>query len=126
MRRYSWIAPDGGKFTTRSIREFSELTGIRYSNATSLACGYRQSLRGYVGMSKRAAKKRKRWTTVLVNTRTGLRQRLGHSIKSFAERHDVCGNDLCKLLNGHKISVKGWVLEKTWNLTHGDIADGIV
>lgn len=77
-------------------------------------------------MSKRAAKKRKRWTTLLINTRTGQRERLGHSIKSFAERHDVCGNDICKLLNGHKIAVKGWVLEKTWKLTHGPIADGIV
>jgi hypothetical protein len=124
MRRYTWITPDGGKITTKTIRQFSELTGMRISNATSMACGYRQSLRGYVGMSKRAAKKRKRWTTVLVNTRTGQRERLGQSIKSFAERHDVCGNDLCKLLNGHKIAVKGWVLEKTWNLTHGAIADG--
>lgn len=74
-------------------------------------------------MSKRAAKKRKRWTTVLVHSLTGQRERLGRSIRSFAERHDVCANDLSKLLNGYKIAVKGWMLEKTWDLTHGRIAD---
>lgn len=124
MRRYTWIGPDGGKFTTRSVREFSELTGLRYSNCTSLACGHFQTLHGYTSMHPKAKKRRERITTVLVNLHTGQREMLGTAITSFAARHNVCGNDICKLLNGHKIAVKGWVLEKTFKLTQAAIADG--
>ena len=61
--------------------------------------------------------------TRLVNTRSGECEILGRSITSFSRKHNVCANDIWKLLKGHKINVKGWMLSKTVELTQESLAD---
>ena len=114
---YKFIHQTGAIVETRTIAEFSRLTGMRYSNAKSLACGHYQTLHGW--LSPNAPKKRrKRFTTVLRNIRTNERAIVGKSITSFAAHHDVCMNDVWKVVNGEKLAAKGWVLEKSLELAH--------
>jgi hypothetical protein len=124
MRRYTWITPNGGKITTKTIREFADLTGMRYSNATSLACGHYLTLHGYCSMHRKAKKKRKRMLTELLNTRTGQRKCLGRSVKTFAADHGICTSELHKLICGRKIAIRDWMLASTADLlAHATVAD---
>jgi len=49
--------------------------------------------------------------TTLVNTQTGERAIAGQTVKGFAGRHDLCLNELSKLVNGR--SYRHWVLERS-------------
>jgi len=120
---YSWIYKDGNTVKTKTIAEFVKLTGFRRSNAQSLACAHYLSLNGWCSGHRRAARKRKRWSTVLINTRTNGRCVLGPSVASFALKHNICKGDLYKLINHRKPCVKGWMLESTLELTQGAVAD---
>lgn len=112
---YKFIHSSGAIVETRTIAEFSRLTGMRYSNAKSLACGHYQTLQGW--LSPKASKvRKKRFTTVLHNLRTHERALVGKSLTSFATHHDVCMNDIWKIVNGEKLAAKGWVLEKSLEL----------
>lgn len=112
---YKFINSNGEVIQTRTIAEFSRLTGMRYSNAKSLACGHYQTLHGW--LSPKAPKARKtRFTTVLRNIRTNERAIVGKSITSFAAHHNVCMNDIWKVVNGEKLASKGWALEASVEL----------
>jgi len=116
MRHYKWLSPNGDIIKTKTIREFANLTGMRYSNARSLACASLLSLHGYVAVHPKTKAKRKRMLTELLNTRTGQRQRLGCSAKEFAAKNGICKSELHKLLCGRKISIRDWTLASTADL----------
>jgi hypothetical protein len=120
---HRFISPTGEIIKTRSIKEFAEKYDFSPSMARSLACGYRSRLKGFCSTSPRAKKERMRFMTVLINTQTGERSILGPSVKKFATDHGLCFNELSKLVNGHKLMYRGWVLEKTLNLANGHVAD---
>lgn len=121
---YSFISPEGQRVKTKTVKEFALKYGFTHSMARSLACGYRARLRGWCSTAKRAKKHRDRFTTVLVNTRTGERSILGSSIKSFAEKRNLCMNELWKLVNGRKLIYRHWCLQKTLDSANGTLADG--
>jgi hypothetical protein len=120
---YSWISPTGEKIRTRTVKEFATKYNFPESHARDLACGYMKRYRKWCSGHKRAAKARKRFTTVLVNFRLGKREILGQTVTAFAAKHQLCKNELYKLINGRKIMYRGWMLERTHNLAQGTVAD---
>ena len=115
---YRWIDSRGEVINTRTIKEFSESANMPYRSARALATGYRSKIKGWCSTSRKAKPARQRFTTRLVNTKTGQSEIVGPSAKAIAKRIGVCYNDLVKLLNGHKIMVKGWAMEQTLRLAH--------
>lgn len=116
---YRWIDSQNQVVKTRTIREFSEKYSMSYRSARALASGYRSKIKGWCSTSRKARLARQRFTTRLVNPKTGQSEIVGQSARAFAERHGVCYNDLVKLLNGHKLMVKGWATEQTLELSQG-------
>lgn len=116
---YRWIDSTGQVVKTRTIKEFSEKYSMSYRSARALASGARSKIKGWCSTSRKAKRARKRFTTRLVNPKTGQSEIVGQSAKAFAKRHGICYNDVVKLLNGHKIMVRGWALERTLELAHG-------
>jgi len=112
---YSWINSEGQTIKTKSISEFASAYGFSPSMARSLACGSRARLRGWCsGSNKPKVKKhRARFTTVLVNTKTGERCILGQSVKSFAKKHGLSLQGFSELVNGRVPIYRHWALEKT-------------
>jgi hypothetical protein len=123
---YSWTNSQGQTIRTKTIADFSRMTGIRYSNAKSLACGIQQTLRGWLS-PKAPKKRRQRFNTVLRNIRTGERVIVGAAITSLAKQIGVCENDLWKVVNGYdgKLAIKGWTLERSWESAFGPLAGRI-
>jgi hypothetical protein len=124
---YRWQhSIDNVKLETRTIREFSDLTGMRYSNAKSLACGHYQTLNGWLSPKAPKARK-KRFQTVLRNFTTNERVSIGASLTALSKRIGVGMNDLWKVVNGYggKLAIKGWMLESTYQLAQGDLADNV-
>lgn len=119
---YKWISPQGEIVTTKTIAEWARTNSVRYSNAKSLACGSRQTVRGWLS-PKAPKKRRKRFMTVLRNVRTGESAIVGKSIRSFATAHGVCHNDLCAVVAGKKIAAKGWILERSAELALTNTAE---
>src|SRR4051812_47932606 len=122
---YRWIHESGETITTNTVKEFASKYGVRDSIARSLACGSRTRYRQWCSTSPRAKRQRQRFTTVLVNTKTGERSYLGRSVKHFAREHGLCFNVLSKLINGHKIGYRGWYLEETLRLATGHVPETI-
>jgi hypothetical protein len=120
---YRWINETGETITTKSLKEFATTYAVRDSIARSLACGSRTRYRQWCSTSPRAKKQRQRFTTTLVNTKTGQKCLLGRSVKHFARQHGLCFNELSKLINHRKILYRGWCLEKTLELASGNLAD---
>lgn len=116
---YRWIDSTGQVVKTRTIKEFSEKYSMSYRSARALASGYRSKIKGWCSTSRKAKRARQRFTTRLVNARTGQSEIVGQSAKTLANRIGVCYNDLVKLLNGHKIMVRGWAMERTLELAQG-------
>jgi hypothetical protein len=110
---YSFIAPTGELVKTKTIKQFADQYGFRYSNARSLSCGYYKTLKGWCSPSPTARRARKRFQTVLVNPFLGIREVLGQRVTSFAERHHLCKSELYKLINGRQIGYRGWFSERT-------------
>jgi hypothetical protein len=123
MKSHRWVNSQGETIQA-TIKDFSAMTNIRASNCRTLACGLRHTLHGWLSPNAPKAR-RKRFTTVLRNIRTNERAIVGKSLTSFAERHNVCANDLWKVVNGRKLAAKGWVLESSVKLAHGGLADGV-
>lgn len=118
---YRFISPTGEVIKTKTIAEFARKYGFRYSNARSLACGHFQTLRGFCSTHPKAKKRRGRFTTQLQDLKTGTRECIGPSIKAFAQRHNVCANDISLVLAGKKLAAKGWILQNA--LAQLEIAD---
>jgi hypothetical protein len=122
---YQWINSFGEKLCTHTIKEFAQLSGLRESNARSLACGYYNTFKGWLS-PKAGRKRRKRFLSVLVNPREGKRQILGPTITGFARSHGLCESEVYKLINCRgKIMYRGWCLEATHQLAHCSVADNI-
>jgi len=51
--------------------------------------------------------------TVLLNTKTGEKEILGSSIRSFAKRHRLCRMNSPRSSTARSCT-KGWILERTW------------
>jgi len=119
---YHWQNINGTKIKTRTIKEFSDITGLRLSNCQSLACGHYQTLRGWISPSKKAKKRKERLLRRLVNTITGEVKTLGISANAFARDHGLCENELWKLLRGHKVAYRHWVTESTYLATQTHLA----
>src|ERR1700722_3476892 len=113
---YSFISPTGETIKTKTIKQFADQYGFRYSNAKSLACGHYKTLNGWCSTSPRARRARKRFQTVLVNPDLGISEVLGQRETRFAERHHLCKSELYKLINGRQIGYRGWFLERTLKL----------
>lgn len=113
---YSFISPQNQIIRTKTIKEFSDQYSVSYRSARALASGFRSKIKGWCSTSPKAKRARKRFTTRLVNTKTGRIEIVGQSAKSCAKRMGVCYNDLVKLLNGHKIMIRGWAMEQTMKL----------
>jgi hypothetical protein len=126
IRMYQWTDSQGRTVETKTIADFARMTGIRYSNAKSLACGIQQTLRGWLS-PKAQKKRRERFNTVLRNIRTGERVIVGAAITSLAKRIGVCENDLWKVVCGYggKLAIKGWTLERSWGSAFGPLAGNI-
>lgn len=120
---YRFISPTGEVIKTKTVRQFSILTGLRYSNCKTLACGVRSTMSGFCSTHPRAARRRKRFTTVLFNTKTGATRVIGSSVKKCAEELGLCLSELSKLVNRRQIAYRGWVLLDTWQAAHADVAD---
>jgi hypothetical protein len=119
---YKWIDSNGKIVKTKTIREFSDKYGINYSHAKTLACGLRSKHKGWCSTSPRAKKARERFTTVLLNLRTGEREIVGQSPKKFALNHSLCPNELLKLLNKHRIIYRDYCLASTLDAAYGQMA----
>lgn len=115
---YRWINSKGEVIRTRTVKEFSAISGMSYSMAKSLACGYRARLKGFCSTSPKVKKHRERFTTVLVNTRTGARSILGPSVKKFATDHHLSLQGLSELINGRVQMYRHWALERTLEAAH--------
>jgi hypothetical protein len=120
---YSFISPENKVVKTKSIADFARTYGFRYSNAKSLACGHYKSLKGWFSTHRKAAKRRQRHFTVLVNP-SGERKVLGGPVTAFARRHNLATDGLYKLLNGKKIGHNGWVLQRTYDAALGETPAG--
>ena len=118
---YSWLKSDGTVLQTDTIKQFCEITGFRPDMARTLASGVRYRLCGWCSTSKKpkVRKARERFTTVLVNTKTGEKKWLGPSVKQFARDHGLCFNELSQLINGHALGYRSWVLQKTLDAANG-------
>ena len=121
---YSFISPKGEIIKTKTVKEFSEKYGMKYSSAKELACGNRARNLGWCSTHKKAKRLRDRFTTVLVNTKTGERSILGQSLITFSKKHGLCMNEISKLVNGHKIFSRHWCLEKTLTNVHEAVHAG--
>ncbi len=120
---YKFISPEGETIRTKSIKEFAEKYQFNYSSAIQLSCGQRQYIKGWFSTHPKAKKKRMRFLTVLVNTVTSEQTTLGSSLKEFADKHNLCMNEVCKLVNGKRIRYRNWMLKKTYDKTFGSITD---
>jgi len=122
---YSFIDSQGKIVKTKTIREFAEKYNFPECLARSLASGYRSRLRGWCSTSKkpRVKKHRERFLTRLVHRPTGSTEILGSSITHFARRHDLCENEVWKLVNGLKIQYRGWILQKSLDAVNLGLAD---
>src|SRR4051794_7902706 len=118
---YKFISPTGEVVRTKTVKEFSQQTGITYSHARDLACGYNARVGGWCSMAPRAKKHRKRFLTVLIHPRQGKREMVGQSVSNFAKKHSLCVNELYKLVNGRKICYRGWMLETSYELAQNGI-----
>lgn len=96
---YSFLDNTGNVIKTRSVREFSDRHSLPYKSALSLASGRRARLCGYCSTHPRAKKLRERFTTTLLNLKTGERKILGPSVKKFAKDHDLSLQGLSELVN---------------------------
>ena len=124
---YQWKNSQGEKIKTKTIADFARITGIRYSNAKSLACGLHHTLRGWLS-PKAPKKRRQRFNTALRNIYTNEQVIVGASLTTLAKRIGVCHNDLWKVVRGFdgKLAIKGWALERSCKLARGGLAGNIL
>ena len=122
---YQFINSQGQVVKTKTVKEFAQLAGLRESNARSLACGHLKRLKGWLSTHPSARKYRKRWCSVLVNSKDGTRHTLGQTVSGFARAHNLCVGELYKLINGRKCMYRHWCLEKTLQLAHSAVAGSI-
>ena len=108
------FSPAGELITTKSVKEFADRFQFNPSSARALKNGKRARIRGWCSTHRKAKRHRERFLTKLVNLRTGEECILGQSIRAFAKNHDLCMNELWKLVNGYgKIAYRGWVTQAT-------------
>ena len=115
---FTFISPIGECVKTSNLRHFAVQHSLPYSHVRDLACGRFQCYKGWLSPKARR-KRRKRFTTVLVNTVDGTRHTLGQTVSGFARAHNLCVNELYKLINGRKWMYRHWCLEKTLQLIEG-------
>jgi hypothetical protein len=116
MALYSFISPQGTVVKTNSIQEFATTYGFRPSHARSLACGYHATAKGWCTTKPSGRKRRKRFLTPLINVKNGTREVLGESVTGFARRHNLCKNEVYRLINGRSICYRGWMIENSYQL----------
>jgi hypothetical protein len=114
---YRWIDSTGNVITTKTIREFSEKYSMSYRSSRALASGFRSRIKGWCSTNPKAKRARTRFTSRLINTKTGQSEILGQSVKGFAERHGLCMSELSKLINGRKVMYRDWCLSETLELS---------
>jgi len=122
---YKFYSPEGKLAKTKSLLHFAVQHSLPYSHVKDLNCGIMKRYRGWLSTHKSARKYKKRFLTVLVNTRTGERCILGQAVTRFAKAHGLCLSELSKLINGRKICYRGWCLESTLKLTQSGVADSV-
>ena len=113
---YSWINSQGETVKTKTIKEFAQLTGMRESNCRRLACGAVAKSHGWCSTKRRAARLRKRFTTVLQNMSTGETAIVGQSVASFCRSRKLSTKNLHGVLCGKRIAYKNWTLAKSLEL----------
>ena len=112
---YRWIDKDNNTVTTKTIKEFAQMTGMRASNARSLACGHFKRFKNWCSTHRRAKRHRKRFTTELVHS-SGKRAIIGPSVTSFCRAHNLSTGHVHKLLAGQKLLYRGWCLAATLDI----------
>jgi hypothetical protein len=119
---YKFISPTGEIIKTKTVKDFAKMTGMRENMARILACGVRARLQGYCSTHPRAKKYRERFTTVLVNMRTGEKSIIGPSLKKFAKDHGLSYQCLVDLVN-HRLPIyRYWVIEHTLKVANPNTA----
>src|SRR4051812_32093379 len=113
---YRFINSEGQIVKARKLTEFAKRYHLNYSSVKSLATGWRKTLHGFCSTSKHAKKARERFTTILVNTKTGERAILGQRLTDFARKHELSIQGLTELTRGHVQAYRHWVLGKTLEL----------
>ena len=110
---FSFISPQNQLVKTKTLKEFTTLSGMKMNCARSLSCGRRSRNHGWLSTHRKARRQRDRFFTVLVNTVTGESMMVGDSIKARAKEHGLAHNALVQLVNGHRFIYRHWVLDKT-------------
>ena len=113
---YKFYSPDGQLVKTANLRDFAEKHSLPYSHVKDLNCGRFKRYRGWLSTHASARKYRKRFLTMLVNTRTGERCILGQAVTRFAKAHSLSSKNVYGLLNGKRLAYKSWCLERTLEL----------
>jgi hypothetical protein len=121
---FKFYSPQGQLVKTSNLRDFAVQHSLPYSHVKDLNCGRFKRYKGWLSTHPSARKYRKRFLTVLVNTRTGERSILGQAVTRFAKAHGLCLCELSKLINGHKMIYRGWCFESTLKLAHAYFAGG--
>lgn len=114
---FRFISPQGAVVKTKTIKEWAQMTGIRESNARSLACGYLKRFKGWCSTHRRAKRHRKRFTTELVHA-SGRRAIIGQSVVAFCKVHNLSTGHVHKLLSGERLFYRGWCKASTLELAH--------
>ena len=113
---YRWIDKDNNTVTTNTVKEFAQMTGMRESNARSLACGHFKRFKNWCSTHRRAKRHRKRFTTELVHTFSGRKAIIGKSVVAFCRAQNLSTGHVHKLLSGEKLFYRGWCLAATLEL----------
>jgi hypothetical protein len=118
-----FISPTGAIVKARTIKEFADQQGLRYSHAKDLACGLFKRHKGWCSTHSRAKKARERFLTVLIHPRSGRRRILGQCVKKFAHEEGLNAHTFGQLVNGRKFVYRGWMTEQTHRLAQGTVTD---
>lgn len=112
---FTVISPTGESVSAKSVKEFAKQYNFPRASAQALFRGQRSRIHGWCSTHQNAKRHRLRFLMKLCHLPTGRECILGQSITGFAKKHDLCMNEVWKLVNGYdgKFVCRGWVTEAT-------------
>lgn len=114
---YTLISPDGEKHRVINRRKFAEAHNLKKGAVDKLVSGERHSINGWFSTSPKSRAKKKKQEITLIHLLTKEVRKVGF-IKDFAKEFDICKYALCELVNGKRLSHKGWILLTTYKLLY--------
>ena len=113
---YSLLDSTGTIIKAQTIDELANRFALSRDSVLSLVRGHRGRLFGFCSTHPRAKRIRHRWTTTLLNLKTGERKILGPSVKKFAKDHNLSLQGLSELVNRRVLAYRGWTLARSVDL----------